>query len=106
MCRPALVGGMPPLGFGNDKEFALSNDKYVIEVEESERQAVTDVVVQLASDADFLSDFRASPHEAVAKRGVQLSDAVIDTLAEKASLLTEEVGSIAAAYFIVIVVKG
>lgn len=82
----------------------MSNDKWVIEVDESERQGVTDVVVALASDADFLSDFRDSPREAVANRGVQLSDTVVDTLAEKASLLTEEVGSISAAYFIVIVV--
>lgn len=82
----------------------MSNDKWVIEVDESERQGVTDVVVALASDADFLSDFRDSPHEAVANRGVQLSDTVIDTLAEKASLLAEEIASISAAYFIVIVV--
>jgi hypothetical protein len=93
------------LRFDHHKESALSHDKYVIEVDESERQAVTEVVVQLASDADFLSDFRASPREAVANRGMELSDAIIDILAEKAALLAEEVTPIAAAYFIVIVVK-
>ena len=98
-------GEKPRAGIGPDKEFALSNDKWVIEIDASEREGVTDIVMALASDADFLSAFRASPHEAVANRGVKVSDTVIDKLEEQLALLTEEIGTMVVCHFILVVVQ-
>lgn len=80
----------------------------VIEVPESERDGVTEVVKKIASDSKFRTDFIKDPRSAVASSGVNLSKSTVDKLSDLASgakTLTQGGTSAATAVVVIVIIK-